>query len=194
MTALIRNAVLGGPSRRTTAPTTGPAATAPMPTADRSAFAPGRSASGTSRGVVAAVHGGYGAAAAVASPARTGARTTGSPASATAASPSMSAARTRSEATIDPTAVEAVGDHAAERAEDDDRHDPGGGRRGEPAGAVGALVDEGQQGHVVEPVPRLRDGEPDQQPAEGGVPQRRCASCPAAALTTGPPAGSAANR
>src|SRR3954447_26256690 len=72
VTALRRNAVLGGPSSRTTAPTTGPAATAPMPTTERSALAPGRSASGTRRGVVAAVHGGYGAAAAVASPARTG--------------------------------------------------------------------------------------------------------------------------
>ena len=38
--------------------------------------------------------------------------------------------------------------------------------------ALGLLVDEGQQCHVVEPVPRLRDGESDQQPAVRPVPLR----------------------
>ena len=98
--ALTRKAVLGEPSRSRTEPTTGPAATAPMPTTARAALAPARSAVGTIRGVVAAAAGGYGAAAAVASPARTGARTTGRPASATTASPSMRTARTRSDTTI----------------------------------------------------------------------------------------------
>jgi hypothetical protein len=37
---------------------------------------------------------------------------------------------------------------------------------------VGALVDEREQGGVVEPVTGLRDGEADEQPAERAVPQR----------------------
>lgn len=71
-----------------------------MSIAERAALAPGRTASGTSRGVVAATHGEYGLAATVASPARTGASTIGSPVAATVASPSMAPRRIRSEAII----------------------------------------------------------------------------------------------
>ena len=66
-------------------------------TADRAALAPGRSASSTTRGVTAATHGRYGAAAAVAAAAITGASRMGSRAAATAASRSMSPIRARSQ-------------------------------------------------------------------------------------------------
>jgi hypothetical protein len=67
---------------------------------ERAALAAGRSASSTSRGVVAATAGGYGLEAAVASAAITGARITGRPAAATSASASMSAMRIASDASI----------------------------------------------------------------------------------------------
>ena len=152
-------------------PTTGPAATAPMPTTARAALAPGRSASGTSRGVVAAAARRVGRGG--------GRRQAGQERREDDGQPGQRHAGEREhEAGADevghdhrPAAVEPVGDHAAQRAEHDDRQHAGGGRRGEPAGAVRPLVDEGQQRDVVEPVPRLRDGEPGEQPAEVAVPQ-----------------------
>ena len=68
-----------------------------------------------------------------------------------------------------PAAVVAVGDDAAERAADDDGQDARGGRDGEPRGRVRALVDEGEQREVVEPVAGLRDGQAGQEAAEAGV-------------------------
>src|SRR4029077_19727626 len=58
-------------------PSPGPSITAAAVNTERAAFAPGRSASGTSRGVTPATDGMDGAAALVASAAITGARTTG---------------------------------------------------------------------------------------------------------------------
>jgi len=69
-------------------------------TADRAALAPGRSASGTSRGVAAETQGRYGVAARVATAAITGAVTIGRRAAATRASTTMSASRMRSQATM----------------------------------------------------------------------------------------------
>ena len=71
-------------------------------TADRAAFAPGRSASRTSLGVTAETHGRYGVPAAVASAAITGASSTGRCAAATRASPSISTSLARSLAIMTP--------------------------------------------------------------------------------------------
>ena len=70
----------------------------------------------------------------------------------------------------DPPAVVAVGEDAAERAADDDRQDARGGRDAEPRGGVRALVDEGEEREVVEPVAGLRDGQAGQEAAEAGIP------------------------
>jgi hypothetical protein len=70
----------------------------------------------------------------------------------------------------DPPAVVAVGDDATERAADDDRQDASGGRQPEPRGGVRALVHEGEEREVVEPVAGLRDGQAGQQAAEAGIP------------------------
>ena len=91
------NAAAGEPRNISTPPNAGPRMMLAPPTADRAALAPGRSASSTTRGVTAATHGMYGAAAAVAAAAITGASTMGSPAAATAASRSMSPIRARSQ-------------------------------------------------------------------------------------------------
>src|SRR4051812_50066236 len=91
--ALIRKAAVGEPSSRRTAPTTGPPATAAMPTAERAELAPARSSAGTSRGGVAAALAGEGALAAGGSAASTGARTRGSPGAAPAGPARMQAVR-----------------------------------------------------------------------------------------------------
>ena len=57
VTALSRKARAGDPSSSRTPPRAGPAMTALPFTADQAALAPGRSASPTRRGVVAATHG-----------------------------------------------------------------------------------------------------------------------------------------
>jgi hypothetical protein len=69
-----------------------------------------------------------------------------------------------------PPAVVAVGQDAAERAADDDRQDARGSRDAEPRRRVRALVHEGEQREVVEPVACLRDGQAGQQAAEAGIP------------------------
>ena len=68
-----------------------------------------------------------------------------------------------------PPAVVAVGDDAAERAEDDDGQDARGGGDGEPRGRMRALVDEGEEREVVEPVAGLRDGQAGEEAAEAGI-------------------------
>ena len=160
----------------------------------RSALAPGRSASGTSRGVVAAVHGGYGRGGGGGQPGEHRSQDDGQPGQRDGAQPEHEDDADQVGDDHRPAAVEAVGDHAAQRSEHDDRHDPRGGRGGQPAGAVGALVDEGQQRDVVEPVPRLRDGEPDQQPAEGAVPEGAAHRAAERRVTTAPPTAPAASR
>ena len=57
VTALTRNAIAGDPTSSSTPPSAGPAMMPIAVTADLAAFAPGRSRSGTSRGVTAATHG-----------------------------------------------------------------------------------------------------------------------------------------
>jgi hypothetical protein len=69
-----------------------------------------------------------------------------------------------------PPPVVAVGQDAAQRPADDDRQDARGGRDTEPCGRVRALVDEGEQREVVQPVAGLRDGQAGQQAAEAGIP------------------------
>ncbi len=72
--AFTKKASAGEPSNSRTPPSAGPAMSAALEMADRVAFAPGRSASGTSRGVTAETAGRYGAAAMVAAAAISGAR------------------------------------------------------------------------------------------------------------------------
>ena len=96
VSAFSANADAGDPRSSSTPPSAGPR-TMPAPvTAERAALAPGRSASSTTCGVTAATHGMYGAAAAVAAAAITGASTMGNWNAATAASRTMSPIRARS--------------------------------------------------------------------------------------------------
>ena len=100
VSALTANARAGEPSSSSTPPSAGPAMMPRAVTADLAAFAPGRSASRTRRGVVAEVAGRYGAPAAVASAASTGTTTIGKRAAAASASASISTSLIRSQATI----------------------------------------------------------------------------------------------
>ena len=151
------------PRRSSTPPSAGPRIMPAPVTADRAALAPGRSASSTTRGVTAATHGRYGAAAVVAAAAITGASTIGSPAAATAASTDHEPHPGQVAGDHDAAAVEPVGEHSAERTEHDDRHDPGRGGDAGPQRRVGAVVDQHDQGQVVEPVADLGHGQGRQE-------------------------------
>jgi hypothetical protein len=69
--------------------------------------------------------------------------------------------------------VDKVSQHPAQRAEDDNGHDPG--RRGDPGpqGRVRPIPDQDDEGQVIEPVADLRNGQGGQQGPEGGIAQRR---------------------
>ena len=170
--ALSANANAGEPRSSSTPPSAGPRMMPAPATADRAALAPGRSASSTRRGVTAATHGRYGAAAAVAAAAITGASTIGSRAAATAASTDHEPHPDQVAGDHDAAAVEPVGEHSAERTERHDRHDPGRGGDARPQRRVGAVVDQHDQGQVVEPVADLGHGQGRQEPAECRVAQR----------------------
>ena len=70
-------------------------------------------------------------------------------------------------------AVEPVGDHPAKRAQRHQGHHPGGRGDTHPHRGMGALVDHSDQGQVVQPVTGLQHGQAAQQPAERRVAQRR---------------------